>query len=139
MREAMLAVHFIGLSMGIGSGFAFMFLGIAGSKMEKGEGLKFMLNTSTISKMGQLGLLLLIISGGYLMTPYWENLASTPLLIAKLLLVVVLITIVIINSAKVNQAKKGNAEVHMKNVPTLGRIALLSGITIVVLAVLVFK
>ncbi len=79
MREAMLIVHFIGLAMGIGTSFAFLFLGIASSKMEQNEGQKFTLNTFALAKMGHVGLALLIISGGYLMTPYWESLANTPL------------------------------------------------------------
>jgi len=44
MREAMLVVHLLGLVMGLGTSFAFMFLGKAGLKMEKEEGKKFVLN-----------------------------------------------------------------------------------------------
>jgi len=40
MREAMLIIHFLGLAMGLGTSFAIMFLGIAGSKMDKEEGKK---------------------------------------------------------------------------------------------------
>ena len=68
MREAMLIVHLLGLVMGLGNSFAFMFLGIAGSKMEKEEGKKFALNTFAISTMGHIGITMLIISGLYLMT-----------------------------------------------------------------------
>lgn len=38
MREAMLIVHFLGLAMGLGTSFAFMFLGMVSDKMEKEEG-----------------------------------------------------------------------------------------------------
>ena len=83
MREAMLITHFLGFAMGLGSSFAFFFLGIARSKMEKEEGQKFALNTFAMSRMGHIGLTLPIISGGYLMTPHWAVLGSRPLLIAK--------------------------------------------------------
>jgi len=138
MRDAMLVLHFIGLAMGIGSGFAFMFLGIASAKIPQEERLPFMMRTGIIGMMGQIGLLLLIISGGYLITPYLSGLSSMPLLIAKLCLTAVLIVIVVMNSISASKAKKGDAARHLKNVPTLGRIALLTGLTIVILAVMVF-
>ncbi|MCB0639038.1 MAG: hypothetical protein KDC54_20555, partial [Lewinella sp.] len=63
MREAALIIHFIGLAMGLGTSFAFMFLGIASSKMEKNDGINFMLKAMSISRMGHIGLTLLILSG----------------------------------------------------------------------------
>ena len=78
MRDIMLIVHFIGLAMGLGTSIAFMIFGIASSKMEKEEGQKFIVNAFTLSKMGNIGIVLLIISGGYLITPYWPILTSMP-------------------------------------------------------------
>ena len=100
MQDIMLILHFIGLAMGLGTSFGFMFLGIAGSKMEKEEQLKFMLNTLALSKMGHIGLTLLVISGVVLMTPYWSILPTTPTLMAKLVLVLVLGALIGIISSK---------------------------------------
>ena len=138
MREVMLIVHFLGLAMGLGSSFAFMFLGIAGSKMEKNEGQKFTLNTFAISRMGHIGLALLILSGGYLMTPYWVVLGSQPILIAKLLLVLVLVFTVSLISVYAKRAKKGETEANLRKIAMLGKVSLLSTIAIVTLAVLIF-
>jgi uncharacterized membrane protein len=131
-------VHFIGLAMGVGTSFAFMFLGIASAKMEKSEAMKFRLNSLALSRMGHLGLALLIISGGYLMTPYWSVLSTMTLLIFKLVLVLILILLVSIITINANKAKKGDAEKHLKKIQPLGRISLLVGLTIIVLAVYVF-
>lgn len=139
MKDAMLIVHFIGLSMGLGTSFAFMFLGIASSKMEKEEAVKFMLKASSISTMGQIGLVLLILSGGYMITPYLPHLTEYPLLIAKLVLVVVLAALLGIISSNMRKAKKGNPETYLKKIAPLGRIALLTSLAIVVLAVLNFQ
>ncbi len=139
MREAMLITHFLGLAMGLGSGFAFMFLRIAGSKMEKEEGQKFALNTFAMSRMGHIGLTLLIISGGYLMTPHWAVLGSRPLLIAKLLLVLVLVFTVSLLSVYAKRAKKGDTEANLRKIASLGKVSLLSTIAIVTLAVLIFR
>ena len=138
MREAMLIVHLLGLVMGLGSSFAFMFLGIAGSKMEKEEGKKFALNTFAMSRMGHIGITMLIISGLYLMTPFWMTLNARPLLIVKLILVLVLTACIILLSVYSNRAKKGNTESNLKKIAALGKVSLLSGIGIVVLAVLTF-
>ena len=138
MREAMLIVHLLGLVMGLGNSFAFMFLGRAGAKIEKEEGKQFALNTFAISTMGHIGITMLIISGLYLMTPFWMTLNARPLLIAKLILVLVLTISIIVTSVYANRAKKGNTESNLKKIAALGKVSLLSGIIIVLLAVLTF-
>lgn len=139
MKEALLFVHFIGLAMGLGTSLAFMFLGIAGSKMEGSERLKFMLNALALGKMGHVGLTLLVVSGLLLMMPYWESLTATPLLMAKLVLVLILGALIGIISSTAKKAKKGDPGVHLKKIATFGRLALLTSLLIVALAVIVFQ
>lgn len=138
MRDAMLILHFIGLAMGVGTSIGFMFLGMASAKMEKNEALKFMLNSFALSKMGQIGLVLLVLSGGYLMTPYWKALPQMPLLITKLILVLVLGALIGIISSKARKAKSGDTEAELKKMAPFGRISLLVGLAIIILAVLIF-
>lgn len=138
MKDVMLIIHFIGIAMGLGTSFAFMFLGIAASKMEKEEAQKFQLNTFAISKMGQIGLLLLLVSGGYLMTPFWASLTDNPMLMIKLTLYLVLGALIGIISAKAKKAKLGDTEKHLNAIKPLGMIAMLTGLTIVCLAVYIF-
>jgi hypothetical protein len=52
--------------------------------MEPAERGSFMSKTMILGRVGQIGLGLLILSGLYLITPYWEVLGVMPLLIAKL-------------------------------------------------------
>ena len=139
MRVAMLIVHFLGLAMGLGASFAFMFLGIAGSKMKKEEAKKFALNTFAMGPMGHIGLAMLIISGLYLMTPFWGALASLPLLIAKLILVLVLTITVVLLSIYTKRAKRGDTEANLKRIANLGKVSILSGFAIVFLGVLIFR
>ncbi len=138
MRTAMLMIHFLGLSMALGTSFGFLFLGRAGSKMKKEEGKKFALNASSMRTMGHIGLTMLIVSGLYLITPFWARLASMPLLIAKLFLVLTLTVGVVLADVYSRRAKKGDTEANMKKVKGLGKITLLTGMAIVVLAVLIF-
>jgi uncharacterized membrane protein len=137
MRDVMLILHFLGLAMGLGSSFAFMFLGIAASKMDSAEATAFRMRVFVLGRMGHIGLTLLIISGLYLMTPFWGILGNAPLLIAKLALVLLLAAVIGIISARVRKAKQGDMS-RLSGVETLGKVALLLGVTIVVLAVLVF-
>lgn len=138
MRDVMLFFHFLGLAMGIGTSFAFMFLGMASAKMDAAESQKFRLNSFAISRMGHIGLTLLVISGGYLMTPYWKSLSTAPLLITKLVLVVALGALIGIISSKAKKAKSGDTEMHLKSIENLGKITLLIGLAILILAVSIF-
>ena len=90
----MLILHFIGLTMGLGTNFAHGFLGIVTFKMTAEEAIKFRLYSLVLSKMGNIGIVLLISSGLYLITPYWNILQSLPLLILKLALVIILVVLI---------------------------------------------
>lgn len=138
MNDVFLIMHFIGLAMGLGTSFGFMFLGMASAKMEATEGQKFRLNAFALSRMGHVGLALLIISGIYLIIPYWAKITEYPLLIVKLVLVLVLAALIGIISSNARKAKAGNTEMHMKIIEPLGKLSLLTALAIVVLAVLSF-
>lgn len=135
----MLIVHFIGLAMGLGTSFAFMFLGAAAGRLEPSKRMEFMLNTFTLTRMGHIGLGLLIISGGYLATPLWGSLGEQPLFVAKLLLVVVLGALIGISSAAARKAKGPDGDKHLTRLRTLGQMTMLTALAIVALAVINFK
>lgn len=138
MRDVFLIFHFIGLAMGIGTSFAFMFLGIASSKMNKAESQKFTLNSFAISRMGHIGLTLLLLSGIFLMAPFWDKLPEMPLLILKLVLVFVLIFLIGMISINAKNAQLGKPDKYLKKIEPLGKISLLTGIVILILAVYIF-
>lgn len=138
MRDILLIIHFIGLAMGLGTSIGYMFLGMAGSKLEKGEQIKFQLNIMALGRMGHIGLVLLVISGIGLMPPYWSILPTSPLLIAKLVLVMILGTLIVIITSKGNKAQLGDTAAQLKKIEPIGKIALLTGIIIVILAVYIF-
>lgn len=138
MREVMLIVHLLGLAMGVGTSFALLFLGIRGAKLEGEEAPKYAVNNLYLATMGHIGLTMLIISGGYLMTPYWPKLPTNPLLIAKLTLVLILTIFIIVAGMAARKAKKGDLT-QLKKIKKLGPVTLLISISIVILAVMVFR
>jgi hypothetical protein len=139
MREVMLIIHFIGLAMALGAGFANLFLNAVASKLEPAERGGFMSKIVILGRMGQIGLGLLILSGLSLTTPYWKVLNEMPLFIAKLSLVSLLLISVIMILFILRKAKKQGKPALLKNVKPLGMINFVIGITIVVLAVLIFR
>ena len=137
MRDTFLIIHFIGLALGLGTSFANLFLGLAMAKMPPEEAKSFAIKAMALSKMGHIGLTLLILSGLYLMSPYWRILSVMPLLIAKLTLVAILVALISVITSAATKVKKGDPS-QMKIIKPLGRIALVTTILIVILAVSVF-
>ncbi len=138
MKEIMLILHFIGLTMGLGTSFAHAFLGIATAKMTPEEIVKFRVHTLVLSKMGNAGMILLLVSGLYLITPFWKVLTDMPLLMLKLLLVVTLIVLIATINSYAKKAMNGDAAAQLKRMEKLGKITLPIGLIIVVLAVFIF-
>lgn len=138
MRDAMLFVHFLGLIMGMGAGFASLFIAAANKDLTGEERPKFMLRLRSLGYMGLTGLVLLIISGGYLATPYWSQLGTMPFFIAKLILVVVLLVLALLMDRRWRRAVRNGGGADLKAIPGLGRLALPVGLLIVLFAVLQF-
>jgi uncharacterized membrane protein len=138
MREVMLIFHFIGLAMGLGTGFAHAFLGGATAKMSADEAIKFRVHSLVLGKMGHIGIALLLFSGLYLVTPYWKILPSYPWLIVKLVLVMILIVLISLINIAGKKAKQGDAERQLKKMQAMGKMTLITGLAIVIVAVIVF-
>jgi len=138
MRDLMLVIHFIGLAMAVGTGFANLFLGVTASKLEPAEKRSFMTKTMILGRMGQIGLGLLILSGFYLITPYWEVIGVMPLLIVKLILVALLLILVFLILFIVRKSKKQGNPALLAKIKPIGILNFLLGIIIVILAVMIF-
>ncbi|HEX5625412.1 MAG TPA: hypothetical protein VFX48_05300 [Saprospiraceae bacterium] len=137
MRDFLLVFHFLGLVMGLGTSIANFFLGMAISKMAPEEARDFSIKSMALSNMGRIGLSLLVISGIFLMSPFWSGLSAMPLLMAKLALSVILIILVVLINIAGHKAKNGDVTQFKKIVP-LGKMTLMTGLAILVLAVYIF-
>lgn len=140
MRETLLIIHFLGLVMGLGTSFGFMFLGFISAKLPAEEGRKFSVNALGLSRMGHIGLTLLLISGFGLMTPHWVNLSHSHFLIIKFIFVALLIVFIGIITITAGRIKKGKASLSdIKRMKPLGQASIITGILIIVFAVLNFQ
>ena len=135
----MLMVHFIGLAMGLGTSFAHAFLGKAISKMDRNEAKKFRLQIKALSQMGYVGTFLLLGSGIYLLLPFWAVLPSLPLLILKLALFLILVILIFLINLEAGKNLKNDTEDNLKRIGLMGKLALIIGVVIVIIAVNVFR
>jgi hypothetical protein len=138
MRDAFLFIHFLGLILGMGSGFANLFIAAANKDLSKEEAPKFLFRLRALGYMGLTGIIMLILSGGYLATPYWSNLSNMPLFIGKLSLVVVLLVIVLLIDRQWRRALKSGDGRDLAPIKKLGTFAFPVGILILLFAVLQF-
>ena len=134
----MLILHFLGLTMGLGTGFAYAFLGKTLSKMNTYEAKMFRHQVRGLGHMGTVGAVLLLISGIYLIIPFWPIITTLPLLILKLVLFLILeILILVMNQLAVNSLKN-DTENHLKRIEIMGKLTLVIGVSIVIIAVTIF-
>jgi len=139
MRELMLFLHFIGLAMGLGTSFGHAFLASVTSKMTPEESTKFRLHTLALGRMGHVGITLLIVSGLYLLTPYWKTFSSMPLLMLKLVLVIALVIIIVLLGRLSKKALTGDADLQLQKMAKLGKMTMLIALVIVGLAIYIFR
>ena len=138
MRDTMLILHLIGLAMGLGTSFAHAFLANTLSKLAPSEAAKFRTQSKGLSQMGTIGTVLLLVSGSYLLIPFWPIINTLPLLILKLVLFIILVILIFfINQGARNNYQNQNAG-NLKRIELMGKLAMVLGVAIVILAVNVF-
>ncbi|MCB9263096.1 MAG: hypothetical protein H6607_12040 [Flavobacteriales bacterium] len=138
LREIMLILHFIGLAMGVGTSFAMLFSNISSKKMDKTTANDFMLKMGgALSKMGLIGIFILIGSGSILMmeTAAWKG---DHWFYTKLLLVLILTGLAHVIPANIKKAQKGD-EKALAKAEKIGKISFSLALLIIILAVSIFK
>lgn len=142
MHKVLLITHFIGLALGLGTGFAMFTLGLAARDMTPADRGAFMRRAMVLAKNGSIGLLLLILSGVWLVFSQGaaEVLAwGGGLFHVKLTLVVILMGTFGYMQMLIRQAQGSDGAAAMARLPLVSRIMLLLNIAIVVTAVLAFS
>ncbi|MGQ1787543.1 MULTISPECIES: hypothetical protein [unclassified Saccharicrinis] len=138
MRNPMLIIHLLSVATFVGAALSAFVLSRVASKFDSEGKLKVNTALLSLNYLGKTGLTLLIITGGYLMTPYWAALGAMPLLVAKLAIVVILLVVLVLLSIKAKKAKKNPTEGSFAAVSKINTLNLILGVVVIVLAVLVF-
>lgn len=139
MLDLWLILHFLGVALGVGTGFAMLTLGLSTRDMSPADRGAFMRRASMVGVNGSIGLLLLIVSGVALLLNYGLESVRLfgPMFHVKLTLVVILIGVFGYMQVLVRKFKSGDAAAAAR-LPTVSKIMLLLGVLIVVFAVLTF-
>jgi uncharacterized membrane protein len=142
MYLALLALHFLGLALALGAGFAQLTLQLATSGLGASDRSVFALRALALGKNSSYGLLLLILSGGGMtamrgVTATFQ--AGGPAFHAKLTAVAIMFFVLGYSQVVSRRAKRAAGVADMARLRSLGRLQLLLGIVAVVCAVIAFK
>lgn len=141
MLDVLLFLHFIGLALGVGTGFAMLTLGLATADMPPADRGAFMRRASVLTRNGAIGLTLLILSGvglvlvrGVSMVMAWGG----PMFHIKLTLVAIMIGVFGYLQVLLRQSRSANGAAAAARIPVVSRVMLVLGVSVVVFAVLAF-
>jgi len=134
-------LHFIGLALGIGTGFATLALGLAARDLQPAERVKFLLRASAVGKNGGLGMGLLLATGigmtimGNTVDTFARGGGAFHAKLALVAILAGLLGYVQVLAKRARQAQGGPA---MDTIPKVSAAMLVTGVGIVILAVLAF-
>jgi len=141
MQDTLLIIHFFGLALGVGTGFALARLGSAlrdAPVADRGLVMKYALS---ISKNGGLGLGLLILSGlAMLFTRGVSTVFASGGMAfhIKLLLVVIMAGLVGFSQVQVKRLREKKDPAALATLQKIGPVITFTGVAIVICAVLAF-
>lgn len=142
MYLVLLALHFLGLALGVGAGFAQLTLTLATRELPPGERTTLALRTLSLSKNSSYGLLLLILSGLGMMfsrgvgaTFQWGGGAFH----GKLALVVIMFGVLGYSQVIGARARRAGSVSDINRLRTLSRLQLVLGVLVVIAATIAFQ
>jgi uncharacterized membrane protein len=141
MQDLFLVIHFIGLALGVGTSFAMLRLGLATRSLAPAERAQFFKHALSLSKNGSLGLALLIVSG--LCMLFTRGVATVfgaggIAFHIKLTLVLVLAGLLGFSQVLLKRFREKQDAQALATATKLGPAMLVTGLGIVICAVLAF-
>jgi uncharacterized membrane protein len=138
MHDLWLVLHFIGLAMGVGANFISVGIALSTSRLSIEERMSLMPKISVIAKIGSFGLLLILLSGVFLLLPMWPSLKTNGLLHVKLTLVLLLLITFGLSQMIGKRLRTGKAPQLAKWMPRIGMINSVLVLSIIAVAVWLF-
>jgi hypothetical protein len=141
-RQLLLILHFMGLAMGFSVSFANMVIGSMAAKAAPSDRAVMARIPPAMTRVGDIGLVLLLVSGLWMMFSYYGGFDAFSLLgwpfHVKITLVIVLLGLIGFIHSLMRKAQSGDVSAAAL-IPKVGRVAFLTAVTIVVMAVLAFN
>jgi uncharacterized membrane protein len=142
MYPALLALHFLGLAIGLGAGFAQLTLSLSSRELSPGERTQLALRTLSLSKNSSYGLLLLILTGVGMM--FMRGVAATfqiggGAFHGKLALVVLMFGVLGYSQMLGARARRTGSVSEINKLRSLSRLQLVLGVLVVMAATVAFQ
>ena len=138
MKQILLLLHFLGLISGTGAGLAVYVIGMLAGRFDPACRRDVLIHLFPLRYLSYFGLLLLILSGGMMISPYWPGIAGNHWLVAKLALVFVLVALAAIGAYQMHRIKLGKGESAFKMLGLAGKLSLVASLAVVLCAVYSF-
>jgi hypothetical protein len=138
VRDILLLIHFMGLVMGAGSGFALFVIGFLSKQFPESTRAEILVKLFPLRYISYLGLLLLLVSGIPLLIPYGAAIHLMPLVMVKLTAVLIIVSLSIYGTLQMQLAKKGNLGVYLKRLKLVGQLSFLFSLIAIICAVYSF-
>lgn len=141
MYTALLGLHFLGLALGLGAGFAQLTLGFAGRDLPPAERAQFALRVFALGKNGSIGLALLLLTGIAMLI--MRGVGATfaqggGAFHAKLTLVAATIGVFGYTQVLMARARRAGGGPALASLPTVARVKLALDVAIVICATIAF-
>ncbi|QLG89410.1 hypothetical protein HQ393_14785 [Chitinibacter bivalviorum] len=133
MRDFYLTVHFLGLVMGAGSGFALFVLSFVLPRITEGARREMAIGLFTLRYVSYAGLLVLMASGVLLLRPLWPAMQASPWLHAKLGGVAIIAICAVFGVHAMRQPRPNAAT--FRRLALLGKISVVASVLVVMAAV----
>lgn len=138
MKSIMLISHFLGLAVSLGSIITFLVMRRTCSKVTSHESEYLLQNVRRILRLTHIGLAVMFITGGYLMTPYWSTFAQMPLMHIKLTVFIFWYGTLVALSIYTKKAQQSQLKLCNPRIGFLSFISLIFGLIAVTMATLQF-
>jgi hypothetical protein len=134
----MLIFHFLGLVISLGSMITFLVMRRSCSKVSSSDSEYLLMNIRRFLRMSHIGLGIMFVTGGYLMTPYWNVLGQMPLLHIKFSVFLLWFFTLFALSFYTKKAKNSQIKLCDPRIGFLSLMSILFGLIAVTMAVLRF-
>ncbi len=138
MKDAFLLLHFLGLVIGTGAGFAVFVISYLAPKFPAAGRREVLIKLFPLRYISYFGLLLLILSGGALIGPLWPHVEQLSWFVSKMVFVAVIVAASILGAFQMHRAQRSADNNAFKLLGYAGKVSFVSSLIVVACAVFTF-
>jgi uncharacterized membrane protein SirB2 len=138
MKDVFLLVHFLGVVIGTGAGFAVFVISYLAPAFPAVGKREVLIKLFPLRYISYIGLLLLILSGGALIGPLWAHVGQLSWFVTKMVFVAVIVAASIFGAFQMHRARRSADNNAFKLLGYAGKVSFVSSLVVVACAVFTF-